>query len=474
MAARQDQGLQIGMIGSIFLFIVSFVIAYVYWKSYTDSEQRVATLTSQLAGEQQASRTFKTEKETLQTIMGFGPNDTDVEKVAAEDMAQHGAGLAEDRRSYREVLKTTYQELQSTAAREAEAKQQIKDLTGSLQAVKGESEKQITQFQEAMKKAEADGASLRASFDKDRTALETKQNELMQTLNKQKESYEGELTQRATKITDLEGKLGKAERALKNLIDERDQSTESFEVADGRISWVNQNGTVWINLGEADALRRQITFSVYDGDEHAAAESTKKGSIEVTQILGDHMAEARVTEDSAQNPILTGDPIYSQVWHRGKQLHFALTGRIDVDDDGSSDLQLARDLIKLNGGVVDAYLNEDGKVEGELGVNTRYLVLGRFPERASESKFQDGWSKMNDEAATNGVETITLAEFLNQMGYKPQDRTVRLDAGARAADFPARPEASTLPAGTGAAPTPFRQRTPLNRGNGSRVSATPY
>ena len=38
------------------------------------------------------------------------------------------------------------------------------------------------------------------------------------------------------------------------------------------------------------------------------------------------MAEARITKDDPTNPILTGDNIYSQVWHRGKKLHFALTG----------------------------------------------------------------------------------------------------------------------------------------------------
>ena len=83
----------------------------------------------------------------------------------------------------------------------------------------------------------------------------------------------------------------------------------SFDVADGRVSWVNQNGTVWINLGAADSLRRQMTFTVYDADQHDAAKAEKKGSLEVTRILGDHMAEARITEDDPKNPIITGDQV---------------------------------------------------------------------------------------------------------------------------------------------------------------------
>ena len=38
---------------------------------------------------------------------------------------------------------------------------------------------------------------------------------------------------------------------------------------------------------------------------------------------------------------------------------------------------------------------------------------------------------------TLGVETITLDEFLSQMGYRPEDRTVVLGSGARSRDFKA-------------------------------------
>ena len=38
---------------------------------------------------------------------------------------------------------------------------------------------------------------------------------------------------------------------------------------------------------------------------------------------------------------------------------------------------------------------------------------------------------MNQTANSLGVETITLSQFLGQMGYKPQDRAVRLGSGAR-------------------------------------------
>ena len=94
---------------------------------------------------------------------------------------------------------------------------------------------------------------------------------------------------------------------------------------------------------------------------------------------------------------------------------------------------------------------------------TRYLVLGEGPESNLQGKLMDGWQKMSQEALELGVESITLAEFLGQMGYKPQDRMVELGEGATARDFPARPEGSSRPVVT----PRFRARTPY------RTPATP-
>ena len=73
----------------------------------------------------------------------------------------------------------------------------------------------------------------------------------------------------------------------------------------------------------------------------------------------------------------------------------------------------------------------------ENAANTRYLVLGDFPDAATQATLEKAWEAMNKEAVGLGIETITINEFLAQMGHKPQDRTVPLGEGATAADFPA-------------------------------------
>jgi hypothetical protein len=435
MAARQDQGLQIALIAFVFLFVVFAAMSYLFFRSSSDAKAQVVDLQKQLSDARGSESKSKDENGQFRQMMGFGEVDNadDVKKTFDDDMKKYGGDASSG--SYRNVLEAVFKAKEETEAREAESKKQLKDVHDQLLAVEAAKDAQVVQFQDQMKKTEEDAASQRNGFEKDRKGLEDTKKQLLSNLETQRTQYEGQVTDRDTKIKELDDKLGKSEHAKQNLLAEISKSSDTFEVADGRVSMVNQNGTVWVNLGSADDLRRQITFSVFDSDQHDAAKAPSKGSLEVTKILGDHLAEARVTDDDAKNPILAGDQIYSRVWHKGKKLHFALNGVIDVDGDGKSDLQMIRDLVELNGGVVDAYLGEDGKVNGEITVNTRYLVMGKFPEAATQTGMQKGWQQLIDDGKTNGVEVIKLDKFLNQIGYTAGNRTVQLGADAKHEDF---------------------------------------
>jgi hypothetical protein len=472
MPARQDQTLQIFLIVCIFAFLVTAVVAYLGWKGYGEEAQRTAGLETTLSGERGTVANQRTEIETYRQKMGFGPQDNpeSVLKSIDDDLKRFGPGTSpEESRSYRKVLETVYTEAQQTAAREAALKDQLEKLTTQAAGVEAAAQKQIAQYDQQRKEAEERLAAATNTFNQDRETLENTKKELKDTVDKQQSEFQAKLDQYAAEKKGLEEQIAELTKANDILKSQRKDEPGSFEIADGRISWVNQDGTVWINLGSADSLRRQVTFSVFDKDQHDAAKAEKKASIEVTRILRDHLAEARITNDDPTNPILTGDSIYSQIWHRGKKLHFALTGIIDVDGDGRSDMQLARDFIELNGGELDAYLADDGSIQGKITANTRYLVLGDLPESATQAKHSESWNAMYAQAVSLGVETITLSEFLNQMGYKPQDRTVRLGAGANAQDFPPRPlDSSGRP---GAAPR-FRPRTP-NRATAPTSTTSP-
>jgi hypothetical protein len=456
MAARQDQTLVISLIVFVCIAVIGVAWGYLMYKSSSDAHKQLTDTQQRLTEKDNALRNTVDENQQYRAYLGLGEQDSfdDVKATYDEDMKQYGGTFDESQQSYRNILITVFEENQKIAEREAQAKQEVARLEEQLEAVVLEKEAQKEKFDEALAEAQADTARQRLSFEEDRKGLEAEQQKLLTTQQEQKDFYQKELADRDAKITDLNERLQNNELALEKLLAERETATESFEVPDGRVSWVNQDGTVWINLGAADSLRRQITFSVYDPEMHDPAKATKKGSIEVTRILGDHMAEARITEDKSTDPIIGGDYVYSQVWHPGKKLRFALTGVIDIDGDSTHDVQRAIDLIQLNGGVVDSYLDDEGQQQGEMSVDTRYLVLGEFPEDALKAGFREGWSTMTEDANDKGVETILLAEFLNQMGYNPLERTVQLGSNSRAEDFTGAESSEENPTAK------FRRRTP--------------
>jgi hypothetical protein len=467
MAARQDQGMQVLVIVFVLVSVVLAALSYFFYRGYSEADQRAERETSARNEAQATASNLQNENETYRRMMGFDPFDKieDVQKTYDEDMKRFGATFDENRRYYRDILENLYEENEKTAAREAAAKDEIKDLKDRLLAVENEKEQQVLQFKQRMEKAEEDAAAQRRQFASDRKQLENTQDDLKGQVDQQRKKFEADMAKVNADIQRLTTDNANLKHALENALERIPRSVDQLEVADGRVTWVNQNGTVWINLGRADALRQQVTFSVFDTDRQQDVGAKRKGSIEVTRLLGDHMAEARVTDDDPTNPILTGDLIYSQVWSRGDKLHFALAGILDIDGDGKDDLQLARDLIQLNSGVVDAYVADDGKVDGSMSVNTRYLVLGEHPEGANQTDLAKGWEELTGQAATLGVETISLHEFLNQMGYVPQERVVALGSGAQSSTAP-KVRDDLLPAGSASL---FRPRTPP-----ALPSKTPY
>jgi cell division protein FtsL len=441
MAARQDQTLQIFLIIFIFAFLVTAVVAYLGWRGYSEASATVTSLNTKMQEKNTENQNQKTELEDLRQVIGFGRNDNaaDVKKATEEDMKTYGGSVAdENSRTYRKVLETVFNEGQATAAREAKTKSEKKVVEERLTAKENETKAMIEKYNAQAKKAQEDAQTQQIGFNEYRKSLDAAQDGLKKSLADQRTHYETQITDKDGQIKTLHDQVGKLEKANRNLIDTRKDEPGSSEVADGKIMYVNQSGLVWINLGTADSLRRQVTFSVFDADQHDAAKATKKGTLEVTKLMSDHMAEARITSDDPKNPMLPGDNIYSQVWHRGKQLHFALAGVVDIDNDGQSDLELARALIAQNGGILDAYETDDGKVQGELTAITRYLVLGDIPDSTVHGAMQAKFFEMSKTASGYGVQTITLPQFLDQMGYRPQERTVRLGTGSNASDFPVR------------------------------------
>ncbi|QDT68693.1 hypothetical protein MalM25_16170 [Planctomycetes bacterium MalM25] len=452
MAASKDQGTFALAITALILFGIMSIVSYVTYSEWKKADARGKDLAKQKSDADNNARQRVQQAEALMSMIGLDPATTfeEAETQYKSDQALFMGTMSNAEKSYRNSLDYVYTENKKIAEQENVAKQQVKQLEGALVALKDEWTKQFEEQKAEADKAKRDLASEQTKYKAELDRLDQNRKTLTATIARKEKEFETRLAEAIAARDEAQEQLVKSDRSRATLLAERRVGDPTSEVADGQVTYVNQaTQTAWIDLGEADALRRQVTFSVFDSALHDAGKAQRKGSLEVVRVLGDHIAEVKITSDNPREPIVPGDRIYSQVWQRGKQLRFGLTGFVDLDNDGQSDLQQAKDLIALNGGVVDVSLEEDGDIDGEMTVQTRYLVLGDSPDQPSKALYRDGFQTMSAEAANLGVETITLPEFLDRMGYRPAESTFRFTGSSQARS-----------GGAGGAPTSFRFRTP--------------
>lgn len=215
-----------------------------------------------------------------------------------------------------------------------------------------------------------------------------------------------------TKLTQENNDLKKRQQQLVKKLDEI--QGEDFQYVQGRITEVVDGGqTVYINLGKAHLLRPGIMFGVIDGDTTRVSEAKPKAKIEVVEVVGDRTARCRVLSDRAPATILVHDAIYSPAWQPGREVEFALVGKMDIDGDGKDDRDVLKNLIRMAGGTVGADMTPDGKLTGELSEHTRFLVMGEdFRVRG----------KSFDPTSTEGARNTEAAKRRNEL--EQQARTL--------------------------------------------------
>ena len=147
---------------------------------------------------------------------------------------------------------------------------------------------QIDEFKRAAEEASNDLAGEISKFKSDRDRLTAAEGLLKTDLeNATKRGRHGRQAQRHH--ASCPGGEQEAQGHQPNDVGEAGAITsQKFDVPEGEIRRVNQRaGTVWIDLGRADSLQRQVTFGVFLADVTDVTVGSKKGSIEVTQVLGD-------------------------------------------------------------------------------------------------------------------------------------------------------------------------------------------
>lgn len=466
MALRENTGLQIALILFVMITVALAVTTYVYWDSANTSQKETDAAKGQLAALDKKLTEKDDEVTKLRSWLGYkittegGPVVADMEKNYKKDMAQFGDGWAEgEARNYRTLPDYFSRELVNVNKALVTATQDKTALVAQLDAARTQETTNTAKYKDEQVAANVDYSKQVVDF---KTRREEVVGQLDDITNKLDNTSKEVATIKATKDKEIDGlhqKIAKIDQQRNMVMEKLDlvQNKGTItEQPDGQVTWVSQEGgTVYVNLGSADALRRSTTFTVYEAGTVNLANAEPKASLEITTIRGPHLSEARIVQDSLSNPILSSDVIFSPVWNPGQKTHFALIGFMDVDGDGKSDRALVRSLILQNGGEIDAEVTDEGSRKGKLSINTRFLVQGERANEKSSAEALQASSQMLKEADELGIEKISVERLLSDMGWRGSERTVSASSGATGGGFKPQPkEAAEPPIGGG-----FERRT---------------
>ena len=452
MASKDSNSLVISL--SVFvIFSLGFGVAWYFSHDFNNQlTQQIADVTKSVNTQEAAIKTHEAEAEQLKNLIGHpGATDEVTEGIKAEiakraaDASSAAAALeaamvanakARDTASQAasDRLKQTYDKL-------AELNQKVAQHEQALQAMKTSLR---DKEEELRKKEAAHGVRLseeEGKIDTEKARLRQKQadyDQLVKDNTRDIERVEKELTQQRQSLIALRREKLKLEGS-------------AFERIDGSITMVDPAArSCYINLGTKDELRLGTEFSVYARDPAGKAEGRvlnpreRRGKVEVIALLGDHLAEARILPDSPtnrvspDNPITTGDSIFSSLYEKGKQLQIAVVGTLHFHGNPASDREEFRRLAAAAG--IDIVLEVDDQANmigraGELvsveeipdriSSDTRFLVVGKRGDSSTADEEQRVINEKTDllqgallkAAENNGVYVLSLASFLDLMGY---------------------------------------------------------
>jgi len=242
---------------------------------------------------------------------------------------------------------------------------------------------------------------------------------------------------------------------------DKPRSILDFESPRGKITSIDRRGAnAFINLGSADRVKPQLTFSIFRSGGGLSDGRERKGAVEVVRVLGDHFSMARITEvqDAGREPILPGDVVYNPSWNPNARTRVAIAGLIDLSGDGRDNTAEFIRALEKQGIVVDEYLDlKDLAFKGPgLSLQTNYLIMGESPQITSlglregdtrTDRLQEILKKMgekNTEALKLGITVVPARRFMSLIG-------LQMPNNPRPPDYNARPTSVLAP---GAAKAP--------------------
>ncbi|GEM_PF-337617 len=277
--------------------------------------------------------------------------------------------------------------------------------------------------------------ALRSDFVKQRQENDKNKKDLQNQLaerSKDKEDFE-------EKIVKLDKKIRDKDIDIANLAGQLSLTkTKGNEIGknirpDYKIVSIDRSGSLpYINIGTGDRVKPQDTFSIHGIGPDGKPLPEIKGTLEVINVVGEHLAQCRVltVKNTNKDPILKGDVLFNPAWNPNVRRRIALMGIVDLTGDGKDQIYEFIAQMERQGVIIDAFLDPASfEIRNSPGISpkTDFLIVGdginsvKDPRGMTPEKldiFNKSIRKMYDNAKDNGVVSVDLRKFLEMSGYR--------------------------------------------------------
>ena len=470
MAARENQGYLIAVIVLVLLALILALVAFLgIQKAYEQAELAQAS-EAKLTASRLLADAEGLKAETLKAIIGdlgtapseLGKAINDLQQISTNSaLSDAEKKLVDDIiaevRTAQEVHKAETQGSISSDEEDATMatlRSRIADLTSLVDRMRKDYTIQVRRSDEAARAAKAKTAqneetlastikemeNLNEKLIAEKAASLQKENILKEEVNQSKQaiaavtrSSEEAAQQAAALLREARNQVTILESDNVNLKTQLNQYTnEVFDRADGQIIRVaSSTDTVYVNIGRADGLTNNRTFSVYDQSVTDFENATPKARIQVIRVEN-FQAVAEITFENIVDLTSRADHILTPTCDPGFTVKLALAGRIDMDGDGHDDTNRLIQLIRRNGGEVVASHDAEGNLKGKISPEVRFLVLSTdalisTDDDPNAGRILSAVQSMEADAIKNTVQIIDLQKLLNRMGVRAQPKTKQID-----------------------------------------------
>jgi len=462
MAARDDSVIRGSLITSLIILVLSLALNFFLYRWGSTSSIETDRIREQLTNSQNQLRTSSERITLMKAMMGVGalseaefdllrksasgdPEMEAIERQFVQDMAYLGPEVDAQNRNYPALPEYLVNAIRSRNEQYVQTRNEATTIRSQAasdvdNARKAEEEAKKNR-DAAIQKQQQDNAEFLAAREKMKADGEATRDELTKSsreLAAVRKSAADEKTKLESDLTKVRSIIETQRQELNRLRSDR------FENVQGEIAYVVPPGRlVHINLGSADSLLVGVQFGVVDVNEINVEEAELKAQIQVTKILGEHSAQARVLGNpSYTRPLVRGDKLYSPFWAPGRKVRIALAGDIDITGDGRSNTEQLKSMIEMAGAEVAATISSAGSVQGKLDSSVRFLVIGEQPaspsspaDDADRNRAMAEIGRLKAQATELGITTIPAWKLLEYLKGINDSITTPLGPAARGSDF---------------------------------------